>query len=167
MKIPIVDEQDNILYYKDPEGRDKFAEVTRITALWLFNEKKEVLVAKRSHKKKYHPNLWGMSVAGTVEEGETYESNMSKEVQEELGILPKEITKGPKSRVTTSHAFFVQWFFALTNSDVVFKLQDTEVDEAKWITTLELEEWFKNNPHEFVPSFPLTIEILKEYENKN
>ena len=48
MKIPIVDENDNFLYYKESSERDERKESTRGASLWLTNEKGEVLIAKRA-----------------------------------------------------------------------------------------------------------------------
>ena len=44
MIIPIVDEQDNFLCYKDSKERDPNKEVTRSSALWVVNEKGEILI---------------------------------------------------------------------------------------------------------------------------
>lgn len=81
MRIPIVNEQDEIIGYKDRKDRNT-VDITRITGLWLWNEKGEVLLAQRALSKDINPGLWGPAVAGTVEEGETYESNIIKEAEE-------------------------------------------------------------------------------------
>src|SRR6185503_1888906 len=117
MKIPIVDEKDNFLYLKDPNKRDLRKEVTRGSALWVINEKGEILLAKRSKKKWNLPNVWGPSVAGSIEESESYEYNVVKEAQEEIGIKLDEVTLGPKRRESDSHEFFCQYFFAQVSSD--------------------------------------------------
>jgi isopentenyldiphosphate isomerase len=65
MKIPIVNEQDEILYYKEREETTR-DEIRRIVSLYVFNEKNEVLIAKRHSSKTLDPNLWGPAVAGTV-----------------------------------------------------------------------------------------------------
>ena len=111
MIIPIVDEDDNILCYKDASERDGTKEITRTSALWLSNEQGEFLVAKRSKYKKFHPNLWNISVSGTNEEGETYESNIVKETKEELGVVLSEIIDGPKELISKERLFFVKYFF--------------------------------------------------------
>ena len=85
MKIPIVDENDNIIGYKDREHK-RSEDIFRITHVWIFNKKNQFLIAKRHHSKKVSPNKWSPAVAGTVEEGESYESNARKEAEEELGL---------------------------------------------------------------------------------
>jgi isopentenyldiphosphate isomerase len=155
MKIPIVDEQDNILYFKDLKERGKTKEISRITALWVINEKREVLIAKRSKNKNWHPDIWGISVAGTVEEGETYEGNIKKEAEEEIGLKINldEIKRGQKTRHSIGHEYFCQWFFVKVPSDTKFTLQESEVDEAKWISIEDLKNWCLSKPGEFLPNF--------------
>lgn len=85
MLIPIVDEEDNIIDYKERKKLD-LKDIYRVSALWIENSKGEILLAQRSFNKKHHPGLWGPAVAGTVEKGESYEENISHEIEEELGI---------------------------------------------------------------------------------
>ena len=84
MRVPIVDENDIVLYYKDRKDRDLRKEISRSSAIWITNEKGDILIAKRSKNKVNFPNIWGPSAAGTVEEGESYESNIIKEVKDYL-----------------------------------------------------------------------------------
>ena len=77
MAIPIVDKSDNIIEHKE---RDKVTgeDIRRITHVWVFNNNKEFLIAKRQPTKRISPNKWGPAVTGTLEEGETYESTTNK-----------------------------------------------------------------------------------------
>lgn len=167
MRIPIVNEQDELLYCVDSEERDFLNEVTRIVGIWVFDEHGSVLISKRSKHKKKMPDLWGPSVAGSVEEGETYESNAHKELQEEIGVISNNLILGPKDRVNTQHAYFCQWFFVTIPHDTLFTLQEIEVDEVRWTSIPDLEESFKNEPDIFVPAFPMCITALKKYETQN
>ena len=167
MILPIVDEQDNILYYKDSNERDPSKEIARTSALWLFNEEGEVLVAKRSKNKKFHPNVWNLSVSGTIEEGETYESNIHKEVMEELGFNLEELTTGKKELISKERKFFSQYFFAKISKNTIFTLQESEVDEVKWISLKELKKWFSEKPEEFSSHFIYGLRALEEYVNQS
>src|SRR3989338_3993719 len=109
MRIPIVNEQDEIIGYKDRKDRNK-VDIARITGLWLWNEKGEALLAQRSFNKKMHPGMWGPAVAGTVEEGETYESNIIKESEEEIGLTNIQLVSGARLRKRTNYNYFVQQF---------------------------------------------------------
>lgn len=156
MRIPIVNEQDELIEYKDIDER-KDGEICRVSALWVTNEKGDVLLAKRASTKKRDPGVWGPAVAGTVEEGETYESNIIKESAEEIGLInfiPKEERK---MRRSTSHEYFCQWYSVEVNSEYTFTRREDEVDEIKWFTKDEILKLFSENPNMFVPSFILTI----------
>ena len=85
MRIPIVNEQDEIIEYKERNDALR-GDIRRIVSLSVFNEKREVLIAKRQANKILDPNKWGPSVAGTVDEGEDYDSTVVKEAEEEIGL---------------------------------------------------------------------------------
>jgi len=57
MRIPIVNEQDKIIGYKDRKDRD-LKDITRITGLWLWNERSEVLLAQRALNKTPNPEIF-------------------------------------------------------------------------------------------------------------
>lgn len=167
MIIPIVDEQDNILYFKNHKERDRQKEITRSAAVWVFNEKNQVLLARRAKNKSHFPGIWGPSAAGSVEEGETYEENATKETEEEIGVKPDKLIFGPKTREFDDHTFFCQYFFTRMSSGTKFILQESEVDEMRWISLAELEKWYTKSSKEFLPSFDKSLEILKNHETKS
>ncbi len=160
MKIPIVNEQDEIIGYKEREGKNP-KDISRITGLWLKDREGNVLLAQRSFRKKKSPGLWGPSAAGTVEEGETYESNIIKEAEEEIGLIGLKPIAGPKIRASASHEFFGQWFIASIDHDYPFKKQDEEVESIKWFTKNELEKLLKEQPEMFVSGFKKYYDLFK------
>ena len=58
--------------------------------IWIINSNNEILVQKRSHLKKNHPNEWDMPSAGHVIAGETSIQGAIRETYEELGIKTTE-----------------------------------------------------------------------------
>lgn len=159
MKIPIVNEQDEIIGYKDRKDRNT-VEITRITALWLWNEKGEALLAQRAFSKSINPGLWGPAVAGTLEEGETYESNIIKEAEEEIGLKNLKPVLDQKLRRTTQHAYFVQWFTATIDSNYPLVKQDSEVEAFKWFSKNELMNLLEAKPEIFLFSLKETAEYF-------
>lgn len=166
MKIPIVNEQDEIIGYKDRKDRNTI-DITRITGLWLWNEKGEVLLAQRAFSKSINPGLWGPAVAGTVEEGETYESNIIKEAEEEIELYGLKPVLGPKLRRTTKHAYFVQWFTATINSDYPLVKQDSEVESIKWFSKEELMKALDETPEIFLGSLKDSALYFFNHATKN
>lgn len=57
--------------------------------LWLYTKGGDVLLQQRSHKKAIHPLLWDVSVAGHIDTGETIESAVIRETEEEIGLKLK------------------------------------------------------------------------------
>lgn len=169
MKIPIVNEKDRVIGYKESNERNLLKEITRVSNLWIFDEKDRVLIAKRSKNKKALPNRWGTSVAGSVEKGETYESNIIKEAKEEIGLIisKSDLTLGPKERRTTQHAYFCQWFFLKIKSNTKFILQESEVDDIKWVLINDLTNFFHKEKENCIPNFNEAINIIKVYANKD
>lgn len=160
MKIPIVNEQDEIIGYKDRSDRNH-NDITRVSALWLTDSKGDILLAQRALNKKHDPGLWGPAVAGTVEEGETYESNIIKEAEEEIGLIELKPTIGPKLKRSTSHTYFVQWFTVVVDEKYPFVKQDEEVEALRWFSKDELQNLLKEKPEIFLPNFNYYVESFK------
>ena len=59
-KIPIVDENDKLIEYKERDTLDHTKDVYRVSALWIINSKGDVLLAKRVATKTQDPNRWGL-----------------------------------------------------------------------------------------------------------
>jgi len=159
MRIPIVNEQDEVIGYKDRYDRN-LVDITRTTGLWVTDEQGNILLAQRALDKKHSPGLWGPAVAGTVEEGETYESNIIKEADEELGLKNIKPILGTKFLRETSHKYFSQWFTLIIPRDTILKVEVREVAQIKWFTKDELDNVLKENPEMFLRDFEKTIKYL-------
>lgn len=158
-RVYIVDENDNVIGEK---WRDETVPTDRlrIVGIWVENSSREILIAKRSHRKKIDPGLWGPAVAGTVEAGDSYESTAKRELIEEINLdisslsVPlvsvDKINYGTKEtglRVAARFKIFVD----LPISS--FKTDSNEVEEIKWINKKLLAEDVVNNPGKYVPHF--------------
>ena len=75
--VIIVNEKDEVIGSKPRDDRNQ-TDIIRVSGLLVFNPKGEVLLSRRGLNKINDPGKWGPSVAGTVEEGETYASNIIK-----------------------------------------------------------------------------------------
>ncbi len=153
-KVIVVDKNDRIVTHKH-KSELEFEDIMRVTGIWIENELGEILLAQRVFTKKYDPGKWGPAAAGTVDEGETYLSNITKEVDEELGISLKE--KDIKHLKTyyeeTTHKFFVALFYIKIDSKTKFYLQEDEVLNIQWISKDNLKEKIKNEPEYFIDGF--------------
>ncbi len=161
MKIPIVDENDNIIAYKERTDLEESC-IYRVSYLWITDTEGKILLAKRALNKKHDPGKWGPAVAGTIEENETYEENIIKEAEEELGLVNIEPTTGEKERVNAKYHYFSQEFLlTLPSGFNNFKIQEDEVAEIKWFTEEDLKKEIKENPHIFLKVIHDQISIKK------
>jgi len=152
MKIPIVDENDEIIRYENQEIVNKNPEfIYRVSFLWVTDTKGKILLAQRAFNKKHDPGKWGPAVAGTVEEKETYESNIIKEAEEEIGLKDIKPILGAKRRRKTKYNYFAQEFLLVLPSGFNdFKVEEDEVADVRWFTEEELKKELKENPDNFL-----------------
>ena len=162
-KIAIVDKNENIIGYK--ERKDELdTDIHLVSSLWVENSKGDVLLAQRKLNKRRDPGLWGPAVAGTVEEGETFESNMLKEAEEEIGLTDFKFRLGPKLFMVTNHQYFVQYFFATVDGEIErFRVQEDEVEKIRWIPRAEFIADIAKNPEKYVPSVTRYSELILNF----
>jgi isopentenyl-diphosphate delta-isomerase len=165
-KIWLVDEDDNpikIISRKDAKPGD----IWRISSIWLFNEKGQVLIAKRASGKSVHDGLWGPSAAGTVESGEEPMENAVREVEEETGFKLNE-----EDLILVQKLFYfeingtgrqVSYFKAPCNiQEDRFTLQESEVEAVKWISKDALLADVRINPDKYLFKYDRLAEILQK-----
>jgi 8-oxo-dGTP pyrophosphatase MutT (NUDIX family) len=157
----IVDENDIIIWYKTKEDIDYSKEFNRNSGLRLINSHWEILIAQRAQSKRFNPGKRWPAVAGTVEQGETYEDNMIKEMQEELWLINIPITLWPKIKHEWASKYIWQRFLAQVEKDIsAFKVLRREIAAIKWISRKELIEDAKIHPENYLAE-------LIEMANKN
>lgn len=159
-KIIIVNEDDQILGYK-PRELVTSNEMYRVSALWLKNSNNEFLLAQRSFKKKNDPGKWGPAVAGTVEKNETYEENIIKEAEEELGLKNFNFTTGPKLQNKGKNNHFTQWYFLSLDRKISdFSIQKEEVESIKWFSQSEFLQLYNANLDAFLYDLNKYVELF-------
>jgi len=160
-KIIVVDDNDQEIGLKSRADVDKENLRYRVSALWIFNSKGECLLAKRASTKNHDPGKWSPAVAGTIEECETYGSNIIKEAEEELGIKEIKLKKGIKEKIDEKYKYFLQWFTCVIDKSAEeFIIQEEEVDEIKWFSEDEFKSMLKNNPEKFVAPMPRCLGLF-------
>lgn len=105
---------------------------------WILNEQNEILVQQRLATTKNSPNMWE-TVSGGAVAGDNSLTGIIRELEEELGI------KADIDDLTFIGSFiryndYVEIW--VLNSNVLvedLKLQETEVQAAKWVTISEYE----------------------------
>ena len=149
--IPVVNEQDEIIGYKERAEIQK-EDIYRVTALRITNSKGEILIAQRALTKKNNPGTRWPAVSGTVEKGETYDENIEKEMYEELWLETIEITPRIHERKSNTHDFFLQRYRAEVDEPIsYFSFPEEETAAIKRISKEELLTQTQQHPEQFVP----------------
>ena len=159
-KIIVVNENDEVIGFKE-RGILKKEDIYRVSALWITNSLGEILLAKRHHTKSHHPEKWGPAVSGTVDEGETYELNIIKEAEEELGLKNIKPQIGPKTKTENEYIHFTQWYILKIDKKIdKFKIQEDEVEEIAWFPQEELKKQIQKYPKKFLPEFKRYFDLF-------
>ena len=140
-----VDENDTILGEISRADAHKHGFLHRVVAIYLFNDKGDILIQERMDSGAYDH-----SAAGHVDPGETYEQAALRELQEELGVRnvelhevgvtkSKEINKEKNTR--KYHIFKI--FECVAQPE---KLQEKEVKRVFWDNPLRVYHAMQNDP---------------------
>ena len=83
----LVDEKDNIIGYKAKERCHQGEGLLhRAFSIFILNDKKQLLIQKRSNKKTLWPMYWSNSVCSHPFQGEKIEDAAERRLKEELGL---------------------------------------------------------------------------------
>ena len=148
--IDIFDENNNLIEEaKEKKQAHKDGDFHRTAHVWIINDKKELLLQKRSPTKKTHPNFWDISGAGHIRTGETVIEGAIRELEEELGVKIKESdlkfisivksTKNPKN-----YEFQYVYLLECNNKIEEYIFEDNEVSEVKYVYFEDLEKMVEN-----------------------
>jgi isopentenyldiphosphate isomerase len=160
--VVIVDEHDIPIGVKPYENMG-YDDIYRVSALWLTDATTgDALMAQRKWTKRNDPGKWACAVAGTIEEGETYDENIIHEIEEEIGLTDLTLTKGPKQFVDNkAHKFFCQWFFATVHKDEAkLTLEEDAVEQVQWLPIKELVADVETHPEKYTPTTMESLRVL-------
>jgi isopentenyldiphosphate isomerase len=161
--LTLVDEDDNDIGTKD---KDKLSpdDIYRVARLILINPKGELLLAQRAFVKKMDPGVWGLAVEGTVEADETYDSNIRKEAQEEIGVTLGRLELGPKLRMRGKFNHWCQFFITTIDLELdLLVLQKDELETVRWCSKAAIQEEVASYPERFGYNFDLILEKVLPY----
>lgn len=161
-KRSIVDRNDILIGAKSKLEISHPRDIYRVSAAWVINPLGQVLLARRSLADTNEAGKWGPSVAGTVEQDESYEDNIRKELREEIGLHDTELHVGPKEFVDGQRRYFVQWYYTLCDKTAEdFELQHEEVTAVRWLSLSQLTEKFAQCPGQFIANFCQSLAVAK------
>ena len=127
-------------------GALKQGEYHLVVHIWIVSSSGELLIQRRSDKKKLMPGEWA-ATGGAAVAGEDSFKAAKRELFEELGIMSDEETLKKLFRIKRRNSLLDVYAI---NSDIAaddLHLQETEVAEAKWVSREVLTSMIKNGKY--------------------
>lgn len=151
--LDIVNKEDIVIGKEERENiNKKNIKNYRVVNAIIVNSKKQIILAKRSMKKKYNCGKIFFSVGGHVNSGEDYNNAMKREIKEELGFEILDIEEigyfSPYIDDTSSFAKVYK-----VKYDGNFVLDYNEIEEMCYFKLDELNELIRNYPEKFSSDF--------------
>lgn len=108
-------------------------------AMGVLSQNGTVLLAKRSSKRRVHPDRWSLP-GGHIEDGEDAETAMRRELMEEIGVTPqrwqfagKFVSEDPPEASVTFHVYRIDQWHGYP------RLVDDEHTELRWFGVATIE----------------------------
>ena len=153
--IQIVDENGNFTgqIIDKEEAHDKNLLHNEVAA-FIINDKKQVLLQKRSANKRFNPNKWALC-AGHVDAYESLEDAILREIKEEVGL---DISKDDLHQfgereftIRDSNSHITYFYYIRSNlNEKDFVIQKEELSEVKWFDIDDVIEMIKKNDSSIV-----------------
>ena len=144
-RFPIVDEEGNVV---GSASRGECHSGSRllhpVVHLHVFNARGEVYLQKRPEWKDIQPGKWDTAVGGHIDEGETPEQALIREVREELGITDF-VSERVGKYVFESRRERELVYVNRTTYDGPIQPSDTELDGGRFWTLDEIRSAIGNN----------------------
>lgn len=167
----LVDSNDNVIGYKekaachtgDPSDSEGKPSLHRAFSIWIFNDKKQTLIQKRSDKKLLWPGFWSNSCYSHPIKGESLEKTLQRRLKEELGVscpvdfLYKFKYKAEFGSIGAEHEMCYV-YRGIYSGEV--KPDPDEVSATRWISLDKLKKEVKSSPEKFTPWMKMELERI-------
>lgn len=155
--VDIVNENDEVIGQKprdEVHSSNKY--IHRATHVFVFNSKGEMLLQKRSLKKKQYSGFWG-DIAGHMDPREGYEEAAVREMKEEIGIGGKlEFLMKLRKHFENDQEIIV--IFKCVHEGP-FKINPEEVEFVKFFSLEKIKEMLESEEN-FTPGTRIALEEL-------
>lgn len=150
--LEVVDEQDRVIGLERRGVIHAKRLLHRSAQVLVFNSSGQLFVQKRSAGKDEFPGLWDCSAAGHVNPGEAYRQCAQRELGEELGIRDAPGLERMCSFPASADTGFEHCTVFRCFHDGPMELQAEEIEEGRWLSPQEMDEWVADPGLELTPS---------------
>lgn len=124
----------------------------------IFNSKGQMLIQQRQPFKEGWPNMWDVSVGGSVVAGESSREAAEREAAEELGLRISLEGVRPAITISFKEGFDDNYVVVRDVKDEEITLQPEEVQAYKWVDEAEILQMIEDGL--FIPYHKGKIELL-------
>ncbi len=154
--VDVFDEDGNYLKSCSRKDVHKNGLWHKASGVIILNSKKQILLQQRSKLKEKNAGLWDMSASGHIPSGQTPDTSLIREIEEELGLVTDisqlkllGIYKRHEKHATGGGYLIENEFdyIYILESDVdvsKLKLQVEEVDDVKFVSVKDFLNLLKN-----------------------
>lgn len=159
--VVLVDENDKVLGKMEKQKAHIEGVLHRAFSIFIFNEKKEMLLQQRAKSKYHSPLKWTNACCSHPRENESYEDAAHRRLKEELGFdtdldyVFKFIYKSDVGQGLTEHEYDYV-FCGYYNQNINFNKE--EVENIKWVELNKLKRLIKENPDEYTEWFKIIFD---------
>lgn len=164
--VILVDEQDNQIGLMPKLEAHQKAVLHRAFSVFIFNDKKQLMLQQRALHKYHSPGLWTNTCCSHQRDGERNIDAGKRRLQEEMGFTAQLresisfIYKAPFDNGLTEHELD---HILLGSSNEVPLINEDEVASWKWMSLEDVEEDIKNNPEIYTAWFKIIFNKSRDY----
>jgi isopentenyldiphosphate isomerase len=142
----------------------------RVSHIWIYNSKGEVLLQLRAKNKELYPNMWDISAAGHLGAGEDPVTGGLREMEEEIGLIAKpndlKFFKVRELKIRLgemiNNEFCYVYFLKFDGNPSDLDLQDGEVSKLKFMPLDQLEADLKIHPDNYAKHGEYWTEVINK-----
>lgn len=150
-RFVIVNERDEVIGEETREQTHVNNLLHRAVHIWIYNERGDLFLQKRSERKDKYPGLWDSSAAGHVDAGEDYDQTAKRELHEELGIETELELVGKLDASEETGWEFIQVYRGKWKGKM--QLAVGEIDYGFYFPVSMIRKWVKERPQDFASGF--------------
>lgn len=162
-QVILIDDNDNQTGYCDKLEAHQKKLKHRAFSIFIFNDKKQLLLQKRALNKYHSPGLWTNTCCGHPRPGEPTVEAAQRRLQEEIGITCNLHKVFDFSyQIDFKNGLFENEFdhVYFGFSDAPFTINKEEASDWKFIDAATLQEDITQHPQKYTVWFKICLEII-------